>query len=348
MCAAATAKGTKALCLTRIQIRRSQRSLRKLARRARVAALMRLFRAQQVSARASQHALAHPTRWAATAFALVVCALFLLLAQDPTNLKTSEVHLTCAQVIGAALALILSLSVIPAQRAAEAFSPAILKLYARDRGLVVAFMILAVTTTLSVLLGTNFLPRLDARISLTFQFVLLGISFDALRLFYRRALDLLIPQTATQLVIRECMRPLTKVSRVVEKLARLHALATSESAPTDASRAIYFSASQISGSLRFWIAQLDEIAHRLIASRETSAANDIVAAMGKIGMQYSEARRNSLILLPDFDNLFAGGVSDISHVLNPIYESIRVICEDAAKASNELVVKQGIQPGFPG
>jgi hypothetical protein len=30
--------------------------------------------------------------------------------------------------------------------------------------------------------------------------------------------------------------------------------------------------------------------------------------MGRIGTQYSEARRNSLILLPDFDNLFAGGV----------------------------------------
>jgi hypothetical protein len=36
-------------------------------------------------------------------------------------------------------------------------------------------------------------------------------------------------------------------------------------------------------------------------------------------------------------------VSDISEVLNPIYESIRVICEDAAKAPNELVVRQGIR-----
>jgi hypothetical protein len=314
-----------------------------MARRAQATVLMRLFRAQQVSTRASRYTLAHLSRGAATVFALVVCFLFFVLAHDLSNLITSEVHLTCAQVIGAALALILSLSIIPAQRAAEAFSPAILKLYAQDRWLVAAFMILAGTTTLSVLLGTNFLPQMDARLSIGIQFVLLGFSFDALRLFYKRTLELLIPQTAVQLVIRECTKQLTRVSRIVERLVRLQALADRSNAPTDSTRAIYFSASQVSGSLRFWIAQLDEIAHKLIASRDTSATNEIVTAMGRIGTQYSETRRNSLILLPDFDNLFAGGVSDINDVLSPIYDSIRVICEDAAKAPNELVVRQCIR-----
>jgi hypothetical protein len=267
-----------------------------------------------------------------------------VLVQDIKDLKTSEVHLTCAQVIGAALALILTLSIIPAQRAAESFSPAVLKLYAQDRWLVGVFLILALATMGSVFLGTNFFPRMNPRISIGIQFLLLGFSFDALRLFYRRTLDLLIPQTAIELIIRECTKLLNRVSRHVEKLARLQALATGKSAPTDASRAVYFLASQVSRSLRFWIAQLDEIAHKLIARRDTSAANDIVTAMGRIGTQYSEARRQSLILLPDFDNIFAGGVSDINEeVLNPIYESTRVICEDAAKSSNELVARHCIQ-----
>lgn len=340
--ATVTAKTTRAFRLTRVQFLRSKRSLLKMARRAHVFALTRMFRARQVSRRAGRSSLAHLKRWPATIFSLLVCALFLLLIQDVMMLKTSEVFLTCAQVIGAALALILSLSIIPAQRAAEAFSPAVLMIYAQDRSIVVAFGILAATTTLSVLLGTNFLSLLDARISICIQFVLLGASFDALRLFYTRVLDLLIPQTAVQLVIRECMVPLNRVSRDAEKLARIHAL-TGANAPTSAVRAIYFSQTQISGALRFWIGQLAEIAHKLIARRETSAANDIVSAMGKIGTQYSEARRNSLILLPDFNSLFVGGVSDISHVLDPIYDSIQVICEDAAKAPNELVVKQGIQ-----
>jgi hypothetical protein len=124
---AITAKSTRALRQTRIQFRRSKRSLPKMARRAQATVLMRLFRAQQVSTRASRYTLAHLSRGAATVFALVVCFLFFVLAHDLSNLITSEVHLTCAQVIGAALALILSLSIIPAQRAAEAFRKSTLR-----------------------------------------------------------------------------------------------------------------------------------------------------------------------------------------------------------------------------
>ncbi|MCK1663161.1 hypothetical protein [Bradyrhizobium sp. 151] len=40
---------------------------------------------------------------------------------DSTDIKASEMHLAAAQIIGAALALVLSLSIIPAQRAAEYF-----------------------------------------------------------------------------------------------------------------------------------------------------------------------------------------------------------------------------------
>jgi hypothetical protein len=338
-----TARGMRVLRLTRLQIRRSRRSLRVLARRGRIAALMRLFRVQQATARVGWQTLTLADRWSATIVAVLIFLLFVVIVQDTNELKTSEVHLTCAQVIGAALALLLSLSIIPAQRAAEDFSPAILKLYAQDRRLLVVFLTLVVTTTGSVLLGTNFIPRLNPRISIGVQFLFLGVSFDALRRFYRRTLDLLVPQTAIQLVIRECTKLLSRVSGVVEKLARFQALAAGKSAPTDASRAVYFAASQVSGSLRFWIAQLDEIAHKLIARRDTSATNDIVTAMSRIGTQYSEARRNSLILLPDFDNIFAGGVSDINEVLNPIYDSTRVICEDAAKSSNELVVGHSIK-----
>jgi hypothetical protein len=331
-----------ALRLTSIQFRRTRLSLRKQARRVRIVALMRLFRARQGIERVGTRTFMWANWWPASMVSLLIFVFFVAFVQDTSNLKASEVNLTCAQVIGAALALILSLSIIPAQRAAEAFSPAVLELYAKDRWLLGAFLILVLTTAASVLLGTNFLPGMDARISIGLQFLLLGFSFDALRMFHRRTLDLLKPQTAIQLVIRECTKLLRRVSRFVDRLVRLQALASGD-APTDASRAIYFSASPISGALRFWIQQLDEIAHKLISRRDTSAANDIITAMGRIGTQYSEVRRNSLILLPDFDNLFVGGVSDISNVLDPIYDSIHTICEDAAKATNGLVVKHGIQ-----
>jgi hypothetical protein len=69
---------------------------------------------------ASRQAWFHARR-SATIVTLLIVMLFVVMVQDPKELKTSEVHLTCAQVIGAALALILSLSIIPAQRAAGSF-----------------------------------------------------------------------------------------------------------------------------------------------------------------------------------------------------------------------------------
>lgn len=66
----------------------------------------------------------------AASFALTLPEAFLL----PNGvLKASEVHLASAGIIGTALALVLSLSIVPAQKAADVFSAAILKLYARDR-----------------------------------------------------------------------------------------------------------------------------------------------------------------------------------------------------------------------
>jgi hypothetical protein len=155
---AIVAKSNRALRLTKIRMRRSRRSLRKQARRARVAAIMRLFRAQQTGERIGRRTFMHANRWSATLVSVLLAGVFVAFADASSTLKASEVSLTCAQVIGAALALILSLSIIPAQRAAEAFSPAVLKLYAKDPWLVGAFLTLALTTASSVLLGTKFLP----------------------------------------------------------------------------------------------------------------------------------------------------------------------------------------------
>ena len=195
---ARTARGLK------VQQRRCRRSLRKYARRAHTFSLMSLLRAQYMALRIGKRVLAIADQWSASIIAILAIAAFLSIYQDTPELKTSEMHLTCAVVIGGALALILSLSIIPAQRAAETFSAAILQLYAQDRWLVVAFLTLVTTATASALLGTNFMPHGHARLFVCIQLLLLGISFDALRMFYKRTLALLAPRTAIGLVGREC------------------------------------------------------------------------------------------------------------------------------------------------
>jgi hypothetical protein len=55
-------------------------------------------------------------------------------------------------------------------------------------------------------------------------------------------------------------------------------------------------------------------------------------------MHYADARRDSIVLVPDFTGPMPTGVSDVQHVLGPTYESIKNVCHDAVREPNEAVV----------
>jgi hypothetical protein len=313
---------------TRLRYRHLRRLLRRHSRRLRAVTLMRLFNFQRGMILRLQRLANFGSRCLATIVGAAIGALFLLAAPKAALLT----HVSEA-----------SLAVIPAQKAAEAFSAAILKIYARDSTLMLVFVLLTVSCMSSVFFGTGWRLGLPPLQSLAIQFVLLGISLDGLRLFYTRTLYLLIPGTAVALVLKQCNRAIAKVRRTVDRIARI--LQTEHGPPETqaASRALLFAGSQIAAGLRGWITQLDEFAHKAVARGDTEAVNTILTAMRTISAQYIDARRTSVVLVPDWNNLFAGGSSDISQVLEPIHESIRVICQRAAKGENELVVRQCIQ-----
>jgi hypothetical protein len=279
----------------------------------------------------------------ATLISGLIAAIFYLTADQSGGWKASETHLAAAQIIGAALALVLSLSIIPAQRAAELFSIAILKLFGTDRALIAVFLVLVATTMLSLLLGSSWLSWLDPKLSLSIQFILLGISFDALRRFYLEALDMLAPETAIKRVLKECDKELRLVRRTAEKLVEIHRITAGHF--SDGDRLLH--ASVITGShlpktLQYWSAQLEEFAHRFIARRDSNATIEVLDALVGIAFRYAELRKESVTLHIDSQFLFAGALSDISDVLNPIYENVLHIIDDAVAGKNERVVQNSI------
>lgn len=102
-------------------------------------------------------------------------------------------------------------------------------------------------------------------------------------------------------------------------------------------RAALFGGSNIAQTLGFWFQQLDEFAHKAIARRDTIATKAIVSAMAKIGAEYMDARKSSVILRADISAMFLVPTSDINDVLSKIHESIQIICDDAIEHKNELV-----------
>lgn len=278
-------------------------------------------------------------RWLATIAGLFLASVFTVTLPENmlSSLKVSEVHLASAGIIGTALALVLSLSVVPAQKAADFFSSAVLRLYARDRTTLGVFTLLSCAALISLLFGTGWAFSVSARYTLAFQLVLLGTSLDALRIFYNRALNLLDPATALSLVRSECERHVARTSNDIEQLVRIH-----QSAGDDGAIARYalHTRSNLSAILNGWTTQLEEFAHKGVTRRDTQAVTAIVRTMAHIGEKYCDVRRNSMFLIPDFSGGMPTEISDIGTVLNPIYESIKRICEDAAKQANEAVVQE--------
>jgi hypothetical protein len=95
-------------------------------------------------------------------------------------------------------------------------------------------------------------------------------------------------------------------------------------------------------TLQFWSSQLEEFAHRFIARRDSNATIETVDALHSIATDYCELRKKSITLHLDPEFLFAGALSDISDVLNPVYESLQHIVDDAISAKNEKIVQHSI------
>jgi hypothetical protein len=280
-----------------------RRTLRTVRRRAHARISFLLLWSRNQAILRGRYVLKHGRRYIATTAGSVVALLFVLtLPGTPATmdaLKASDVHLASAGIIGTALALVLSLSIVPAQKAADVFSSAILQLYARDRTTLGVFTLLSCAALLSLLFGTGWAFSLSARYTLAGQFILLGASLDALRAFYSRALSLLDPATALGLVSDECRGYIKRISDEVERLLRLQNFDAGDEGNNAAFRYLCYSKSRLPRALNSWTTQLEEFAHKGIARRDTLAVNTIVGTMAGIGKNYAEARRSSMLLVPD-------------------------------------------------
>lgn len=279
----------------------------------------------------------------ATLISIAIAVTLLLflpdIGPDTDNLKISEVHLASAAIIGTALALVMTLSVIPAQKAADSFSSAILRLYARDISTILVFATLAVMVVASLLLGLGWDIGLTVPAALALQFVVLGLALDALRMFYARTLDLLVPATALNMVRKSCAALIKNTKRAVDKAARIDQLSDVKNTTDERVRKwAIFRLSSITAQLNTWTSQLEEFAYKTVLRSDIQAARGVIQTLRGIGMDYAESRRDSIVLHTSWGGGLPIGTSDLGDVLNPIQESLRGILEKAIATKSESVV----------
>jgi hypothetical protein len=305
--------------------------------------LLRVLRARHWTLTKSAFVGTHIGAYSATLVGLIAGAAFFFSAPDEffssSAIKSSEVHLAVAGIAGTALALMFSLAIIPAQRAVDAFSTAILKLYAKDKTLLFVFLLISLIGILSVLMGSGWTFSISTRYTLALQILFLGFTLDAIRRFYIRALQLLDPVVALSLVRQECAHQINRIGKDIERSVRLNKFLHGADADERSLRFLYHRQSNLQNWLQQWTGQLNEFAAKSLLRRDTLAAKFVVGAIADIGTRYAEMRRSSVVILPDrMDPLL--GSSDISPALSNVCENISQICKDAAIQGNEAVVQQ--------
>ena len=169
-------------------------------------------------------------------------------------------------------------------------SAAILKLYARDRTMLWVYCAAVVCCIAFTFARYGWSFYLSARYTLAIQFILLGLSLDALKAFYIRALDLLVPATALTMVSKECERYIKRGTRKqIERILRVHQITTGDADSNAGVRYLAYQKSNLPGALTGWTTQLEGHVrtNKGVARRDTQAVNAIMLTMATIGRNYA-------------------------------------------------------------
>ena len=279
--------------------------------------------------------------------AIAGCVLLIpsvrLVADDFEAVET--VFTALGATYGTILALVLTLSIIPIERAGEAWSASIVRLYRHDRGTYITFVWLGVCCVASFLLAVRGLTSLRVSVVVAACFVVLGISLDVLRWYHGHVCRLLDPEHAVAVGSKKGKKVVDRLKRVVGRNTRIRT-------------GRLFAKEKPSSSDRLWesnqylylpnypapivgpIDDLAEIARKAIARGERPLARAAIGSMAELTNHYLSSRRENLTIYPGTDARTFDGTSDVDVVTRESYDRLREISRAAVNASDEATAIQ--------
>lgn len=280
----------------------------------------------------------------------VVLAVFLswrLSATPPSAGDFRMFAMAAGAMLGTILALLLSLSIIPVQRAMETFTSSIGKLYRDDPPSQIVIMTIAVFVLLSFALG---LVGPDLGISLVWfaslQLVMIGASLDLMRWHFARVTQLLDPREAISRLRVRIIRYIdglqAEMSRVA--LAQWRALSPQQREqyqPRQIESRLYLHLPKHLVNITATSNDLAETALRAVARDETQSAEFAIEALAEVASRYVEKRKHNFLVYPSTKVLLALE-TDLDQILNPVYEHFlkinRIAVSKAAEAVSIAIV----------
>lgn len=240
---------------------------------------------------------------AVSLFAFAIAAGVLLIPSIRTVADTFQPLESILSQLGATygtiLALVLTLSIIPIQRAGEVWSPFIVRLYRRDPVTYITFVALGIFCVASFVLAVRGLGGISVSSVLAMSLAVLGISLDMLRWYHGHVCQLLDPTHAVSLSVRQVKRTIDELKELVVRVAKLQhrALSAAQQAKIsaeDIESTVYPRIPGYPHSINSWVNDLSEIAIKAIARGEKLLAKASVFAVAELTIHYLSARKNNL------------------------------------------------------
>lgn len=232
----------------------------------------------------------------------IICLLSYLPMFRPglaTLVNPQDVQLAVGALVGTVLALGFSLSIIPIQRAAEVYSPSIVRLFREATTVRYSFLALFAICFLSF--GSVLAPIVGIEPTSTIPVLMLflGVGLDLLRLLYLSITKLLEPKEAVWRLEREARDTLIRLHRKLEKAADLswRALPPEKQAryTRESFLKLFYSDNPVHDStVESRAAELTEITQKAVERADWSLALQATDALRQLAIDSIEIRKTAL------------------------------------------------------
>lgn len=243
-----------------------------------------------------------------------------------------------AATAGTIVAIVFGLALAPVQRVAEALSPAILKVYARDRRLRFLFISLALICAIVFLLSLEGIAQISGICAFAIGILFIAIALDLLRWFYRITLSMLDPVQAVRFAIIEAKRVVHLMDKMAIETAT-HAnklLAMDQVAGADIldwKAALQDRDVSYSQPVVYWLEEFAEIAKKATTGQARMAVASL-QAMTSVVCEYLSLREDDLSTGPDPAMLLASR-SNADAVVRPACELLLSVAQVATRHHDE-------------
>ena len=230
---------------------------------------------------------------------------------------------------------------MPVQRAGEAWSASILRLYRFDKFTYITFVSLGVLCVTSFALPPLVPDLVPVSVILAASLALLGAGLDLLRAYHAHVCRLLDPQYAVKTGLKEAKTAQDRLNRIVRQNAWLRHRRPFMKPKPASSRELIESMTYLQFVPGYPdivvkpFEDLCEMALRALTRGENPLARTAIDAITELTNHYLSGRKRNLNLHQTTRGATVANTSDVDVVTRPAYDLLRQISRAAVKAEDE-------------